>query len=589
MPADAADRARRLRGRVIEIGLEALQFTPRTKAESLLHRWLSRKSLDPDDPRSEQAAAEAIALAGDLLMFAPSPSGKTAMDRLIGSRRWPADADDAIQALRRIRFRLLVIRDHDGSDVFRVEDLATGEALSLFDDTIPPSAVGVPFTARLVPIGIGDGHVAFGPIIPLDEAGLAVAMGFVRPGHRGLSNPHRCAEAVYRHVVRHGGPEIPGMNRPPEGLTQDEGNAFPYGPEDSDLDALAHAWAELPPEVEPPPDGLATARGLASLDGIIDAVATSVVAREHQRIDLADAYARVGLIQMETLQRRATSGFGGHTPTLGAVAGVIANAVAGGELPAAVHVLFEELHRRIRIAPAGADAELDRLVQRIQALRAKTVERGCTEQEALSAAGKVAELLDRYGLSLSEIDLRRQACQGIGIETNRRRVGPIDECVPTIALFFDCRTWSERTADGALRHVFFGLPADVEAAHYLYDLIETTFVTETGSFKTGDVYAGLDRGGRRSAASSFQIGLARGIIGKLMDMHREREAAMIRTSGRDLVPIKADVVEDELEKLGLAFRSKRQPGRRRVLLDAYEAGHEAGLRFDYRPGIKERA
>ena len=75
----------------------------------------------------------------------------------------------------------------------------------------------------------------------------------------------------------------------------------------------------------------------------------------------------------------------------------------------------------------------------MEGLRAKTVEQGCTEQEALAAAEKVAELLDRYGLSLSTIELHRQACQGVGIDTGPRRLGPVDECVPTIATFFDCR------------------------------------------------------------------------------------------------------------------------------------------------------
>ena len=45
-------------------------------------------------------------------------------------------------------------------------------------------------------------------------------------------------------------------------------------------------------------------------------------------------------------------------------------------------------------------AALDRLRTRIQALRAKTTVNGCTEAEALLAAAKVAELLDRYDLSV---------------------------------------------------------------------------------------------------------------------------------------------------------------------------------------------
>jgi len=48
---------------------------------------------------------------------------------------------------------------------------------------------------------------------------------------------------------------------------------------------------------------------------------------------------------------------------------------------------------------ARADlAALDRLKTRIQGLHSKTTDNGCTEAEALLAAAKVAELLDRYDL-----------------------------------------------------------------------------------------------------------------------------------------------------------------------------------------------
>ena len=57
--------------------------------------------------------------------------------------------------------------------------------------------------------------------------------------------------------------------------------------------------------------------------------------------------------------------------------------------------------------------------------------------------GKIAELLDRYGLSLSELDLRRQSCEGIGLETDRTRRGPIDDCIETTAASLDRRVWSE--------------------------------------------------------------------------------------------------------------------------------------------------
>jgi hypothetical protein len=45
----------------------------------------------------------------------------------------------------------------------------------------------------------------------------------------------------------------------------------------------------------------------------------------------------------------------------------------------------------------------DGLAQKLRALQNMTVANGCTESEALVAAAKAAELLERYGLSLQEL------------------------------------------------------------------------------------------------------------------------------------------------------------------------------------------
>jgi hypothetical protein len=180
--------------------------------------------------------------------------------------------------------------------------------------------------------------------------------------------------------------------------------------------------------------------------------------------------------------------------------------------------------------------------------------------------------------------MRDQACEGVGVDTGRRRRAPLDECVPAIALFCDCKVWIETAASGAIRHVFFGLPADVEAAHYLYDLIVLTFATETARFKNEDIP--IAAGARRSSTRSFQIGLAHGICDKLRSMKAERDAANRLSTGRDLVPIKASVIEDELEKLGLSFHVKTESRKRMVAPDAYHAGREAGRKFEPRRGVE---
>ena len=118
-------------------------------------------------------------------------------------------------------------------------------------------------------------------------------------------------------------------------------------------------------------------------------------------------------IQVAKIERRAATGLAVGLGALDAIADRIRRAVQDGVAPAAIMTVFEEVWHRVRLSGLGraarsADADLDRVLARIQALRAKTVDRGCTEQEALAAAGKVAELLDRYGLSLSEVELKEE-------------------------------------------------------------------------------------------------------------------------------------------------------------------------------------
>ena len=568
----------RLRETIAELLLQAADFVSPSRVDETARGWLSRaEPLDDDPGREMLLVADALGMATDLALFTPSSSGATAFDRLARrlGRVGPEQAA-ALDALRRARFRLLRVEAPSRDGVARLRDLVTDERLSVLDGSIGAEAVGVALVARLVPVGDGR-YVWVSGTTPLDEAGLAVARGFVRPGACGLPNPQRCAEAVYRHVLRHGTLEIPGLNRPPEDW-QD-------GLEEvGELDLLALRWAE--PGAAHDPEDVQFIRAQASLDAVLDVLGSAAHTREHGMGALSDAYAAIALVQMETLHRRAAARSG--ATGLDTVQAALDAEVATGELPPGARGVFDAVRRRLGTAPAAAgakDTELDRLIGRIQALRAKTVEQGCTEQEALAAAEKVAELLDRYGLSLSELDLKRQACEGMAVETGRRRVGPVDDCVPAVAAFFDCRAWGERSAAGTLRYVFFGLPADVAAARYLYELVERAFETETARFRAGETYAAMPTRVRRTATNSFGIGLARGIAAKLQTLREAREAALRGSSGRDLVVAKADVVDAELDKLGLRFRARKGAAGRRVLTQAFEQGHEAGLGFEYTPGV----
>src|SRR6202162_2109794 len=100
-------------------------------------------------------------------------------------------------------------------------------------------------------------------------------------------------------------------------------------------------------------------------------------------------------------------------------------------------------------------AAFDRLKTRIQGLRPKTTDNGCPEAEALLAAVKVAELLRRYDLSLTDVEIRNAQCEQREYETPRKKSIPLEDCIGAIANFCDSRVWCEKNQAGEARYVFF--------------------------------------------------------------------------------------------------------------------------------------
>jgi hypothetical protein len=231
--------------------------------------------------------------------------------------------------------------------------------------------------------------------------------------------------------------------------------------------------------------------------------------------------------------------------------------------------------------PAG----FDKLRTRIQGLRAKTIDNGCTEGEALAAAAKVAELLDRYDLSLTDVELREAPCERRAYETHRKKRIPLDDCIGAIADFCDCLVWREKNRAGEARYVFFGLRSDIEVAHYLTELIDTAVRSELGRYKTTSDYQQFRHQERHVANASFALGMVASIADKLTAMKMGRDKAN-KDSGRDLVVLKSAVVDTELEKLGLKLQTVNRASRM-VSTMAYEAGGVAGVSLAINPGLRK--
>ena len=110
-------------------------------------------------------------------------------------------------------------------------------------------------------------------------------------------------------------------------------------------------------------------------------------------------------------------------------------------------------------------ASTESLAQRLRALQNMTVANGCTESEALVAAAKAAELLERYGLSLTELKAAApdNLCDSDTVKCGRRHTHEAQFLAPNIAQFTNTKVWLSRNKTD-VQLTFFGLKADVQIA-----------------------------------------------------------------------------------------------------------------------------
>lgn len=227
------------------------------------------------------------------------------------------------------------------------------------------------------------------------------------------------------------------------------------------------------------------------------------------------------------------------------------------------------------------ETELTRVKARIKALTEKTVSNGCTEAEAMSAAEMVGRLLERYALSMDEIDVRATQCVQREVPAGGQRRRPIDGCVPAIARFCDCKVWLDRAkalADGApgeAQYAFFGFEPDAELAIYLFGVIDGAVDTELARFRRAN--RALAGTALRQASVSFQHGMVARVAARLAALHEAREASVgaQRSTGTALTIVKHGVVEEAFRQTQLRLVS-RTTTTRRPIDAAYRHGWSAG-------------
>jgi hypothetical protein len=236
--------------------------------------------------------------------------------------------------------------------------------------------------------------------------------------------------------------------------------------------------------------------------------------------------------------------------------------------------------------------ELDKIIARIRALLDKTTNNGATEAEALSAAEKARELMAKYQVTLTDAEIRKSK---IILETFDRsqalQTTAADYCVKGIENLCGVRIWfhtrTERSLFGEEHRVrllaILGAKADMEFAHWLYEMIDEAIDHEADNFRRTFGYKSSQSKAR--SLSSFQAGMATRINHRLIDM--ANQAKNIKsTSGTALVVVKDEMLNQAMSDMNIHLR-RLNIAKSTSDGNAYAAGIDEGEKVNLNRPLKQ--
>jgi hypothetical protein len=219
----------------------------------------------------------------------------------------------------------------------------------------------------------------------------------------------------------------------------------------------------------------------------------------------------------------------------------------------------------------------DKLISRVRALLSMTIENGCSEAEAMSAAAMASKLMEEHDLAIKDIDALKSepvgsTGAGYGKTAQSRELHPAAKFASVaVANFFDCRVWYNGT-----QIFFFGMKDDVALAHDLLQLVRGAMDQEIARFKRTALKT--DGLGVHAQTTSFAEGMAARVSERLKFV-KELRSKNVRATGNDIVVIKSELVTEAYAKAhGRESNRKGQFGSKRLSSAAYAAGYLAGDR-----------
>ena len=199
-------------------------------------------------------------------------------------------------------------------------------------------------------------------------------------------------------------------------------------------------------------------------------------------------------------------------------------------------------------------SKLSSIASKLRALRQVTQENGATEAEALNAAAKYDELMQKYRLDETELDVKAEGTEHVRIDWPASGNG-YDIALwlgVNIGRFTNCKTWRTvphgrgRLASGGTSH-FLGMKSDVELAEWLTRSLVGFVQAEAVQF------AWSNEGVTQAEVHQFVTTAGQRIGNRLQELINGRT-----TGSGGLVVVRKKMVDEAFAALGLNLSFSRQ-------------------------------
>ncbi len=152
-----------------------------------------------------------------------------------------------------------------------------------------------------------------------------------------------------------------------------------------------------------------------------------------------------------------------------------------------------------------------KLIEKLRKLKTKAEDAGCTEQEAMTFAGKLSDMMREHMVSMAEVEAAEEAERLAREEGMKYMDAWRRSILGSVALTCGCYVLFD-TRNKSVE--LFGRPLNVEAMWEMYQFIEKQIVQISR-----DMYPGQQKYSRQA-----QKGLGIGVCGKLRE-HRDQDQA----------------------------------------------------------------